>query len=117
MIVADFNWILTGLNMHRTELHCRSGWRSVYVNVNTPLSDYTVLEARAMIRLSGAEGVNPADIHRKIVAAYGGVNCVSQRKNPEEQVRPTKLDRGARQRRALKTTSSMLMLSSEKTVG
>jgi len=93
-IVACFNWILTGLNMHRTELHCRSGWRSVGVNVNTPLSDYTILENRAVISHFWAEGVKPADIHRKIVAQYGGVNCVSQRKNPEEQLCQTKLDRG-----------------------
>jgi len=62
--------------------------------VNTPLSDYTILENRAVISHFWAEGVKPADIHRKIVAQYGGVNCVSQRKNPEEQLCQTKLDRG-----------------------
>jgi len=48
--------------------------------VDTPLSDYTILEKRAVIILFWAEGVKPADIHRKIVAKYGGVNCASQRK-------------------------------------
>jgi hypothetical protein len=27
-----------------------------------------------------AEGVKPADIHRRILAQYGSVNCMSQRK-------------------------------------
>ena len=80
MIAVDFNWILTTLNMHRTEPHCRCGWRSVCVNVDTPLSDYTIPEKRAVIWLFWAEGVKPADIHRKIVAEYSGVNWVSQRK-------------------------------------
>jgi hypothetical protein len=42
--------------------------------VDTPLSDYTILEKRAVIRLFWVEWVKPADIHRKMVAEYGGEN-------------------------------------------
>ena len=33
----------------------------------------------AVIRFLGAEGVKPADIHRIILAQYGGTNCMNQR--------------------------------------
>lgn len=59
--------------------------------------------------------MKPADMHRRISAKHGIVNCMSPRNvdelvqtiNPEEQVCLTKVDRGLRQRRALKATSNI----------
>jgi hypothetical protein len=42
-------------------------------------SDCTVIEQRAVVRLLWAERVKPADIHRRILAQYGSVNCTGHR--------------------------------------
>jgi hypothetical protein len=47
--------------------------------VDGSLWNCTNLEQRAVLRLLWAEEVKPTDIHWRIVAHYGGVNCVNQR--------------------------------------
>lgn len=89
------------------------------VNVDALLSDFTILEQRAVITFLWTERMKPADMHRRLSAQCGSVNCTSQRKvhelvetvNPEEQVFLMRVDRGVRQRRALKTTSNILTLT------
>jgi hypothetical protein len=75
--LTDCNWILTGLNMHSTALHCHSGRSGDCVNVDTPLSDYTILEQRAIIRFLWTQGVKPIDIYQRMLAQYSTANCTS----------------------------------------
>jgi len=64
------------------------------VNVDAPLSDFTILEQRAVMTFLWTERIKPADMHRRISAQYGSANCMSKRKvdewvetiSPEEQV-------------------------------
>jgi len=47
--------------------------------MDPPLQDCTIEEQRGVVRLLWAEGVNPEEIHRRMLAEYGH-STVSQRK-------------------------------------
>jgi hypothetical protein len=48
--------------------------------MDAPQFDCTILEQRALIRFLWAEGVKPSDLNQRMLAQYGSVNCMSQRK-------------------------------------
>jgi hypothetical protein len=47
--------------------------------MDTPLSECTISEERAVIRLLWAEGIKPFEIHRRMLVQYGD-KCIGQRK-------------------------------------
>jgi hypothetical protein len=48
--------------------------------VDIPLSYCTIIEQCSVMRFLSTEEVKPADSHRRMLAQYGSVNCMSQRR-------------------------------------
>jgi hypothetical protein len=49
------------------------------VTMETPLSECTISEQRAVMRFLWAEGIKPSVIHRRILVQYGD-KCIGQKK-------------------------------------
>jgi hypothetical protein len=105
-------------------LHCQSGWSSECANMDAALIRLHRHWKTGRDKISLGRRAQPADIHRRMLAQYGSVKCMSQRKVYERIarfksgiMRVTKLDPGTRQRCAVTETPIVLTLSYDRTDG